>query len=147
MGKCFEKQCVYRRTCSLETPLWDAVAVETSVLELELLILSLAGLLRKISPRASRSQDTGWITGCLSPAKIMAVRRAGNGLTSSDGISRLSDDLEESPNAGDIKRTRPCAERQSEAHKKPAEGKHRMLTDLCNAKGYGAEKQCEPNLR
>lgn len=77
----------------------------------------------------------------------MAVRRAGNGLASSNGVPRSSGGLEESQNAGDIKRTWPCAERQSEAHEKMAEGKHKMLTDLYNAKGYGAEKQREPNFR
>ena len=49
-----EKECVHRRTCSPETPLWD---VETSVPAL--LVLSLAELLRKIGPSRSTSQAAG----------------------------------------------------------------------------------------
>jgi hypothetical protein len=116
----FEKQCVSRRTCSLETPLCDVV--ETPVPEL--LISLLAGLFTKIGPRRSRSQAAGWITGCFSPAKTMAVKRAGSGLASSNGIPGSSGGSEESQNAGDIKRILPCAERQSEAHEKMTEGKH-----------------------
>jgi hypothetical protein len=122
--------------------MWD---VETSVSEI--LVLLLARLLRKIGPRRSRSQAAGWIMGCLSPAKIMAVRRAGSGLASSNGVPGSSGGSEESQNAGDIKRTRPCAERQSEAHEKMTEDKHNMLTDLRDAKCHGAKKQREPNFR
>jgi len=85
--------------------------------------------------------------GCLSPAKTMAVRRAGSGLVSSNGIPGSSGGSDESQNAGDTKRTLPCAERQSRAHEKMTEGKLKMLTDLCNAKCHGAEKQREPDLR
>jgi hypothetical protein len=77
----------------------------------------------------------------------MAVRRAGSGLASSNGIPGSSGGSEESQNAGDIKRTWPCSERQSEAHEKKTVGKQKMLTDLCNAKGHGAEKQRKPNFR
>lgn len=138
----FERQCSNQRTSSLETPLWDVV--ETPVPEL--LVLLLAGLLRRIGPRRSRSQAAGRITGCFSPVKTMAVRRAGSGLASSNGIPG-SPGSEESQNAGDIKRTLPCAERQSELHEKMTQGKPNMLTDLCNAKGHGAEKQGERNFR
>jgi hypothetical protein len=77
----------------------------------------------------------------------MAVRRAGSGLAWSNGIPGSSGGSEESQNVGDIKRTRPCAERQSDAHEKMMEGKYKMLTDLCNAKCHGAEKQRKPNFR
>ena len=116
----------YPRTCSLETPLWD---VETSVPEL-LLMLLLAGLLRKFGPRRSRSQAAGWITGCLSPAKTMAVRRAGSGLASSNGIPGSPGGSEESQNAGDIKRTWPCAEWQSGVHEKMTEGANRKCLPI-----------------
>jgi hypothetical protein len=78
--------------------------------------------------------------GCLIPAKIMAVSRAGSGLASSNGILGSSGGSEESQNVGDTKRRWPCAERESDAHEKMTEIKHKMLTDLYNAKCYGAEK-------
>lgn len=132
----------HRHTCSLDTPLRD---VETSVPEL--LILTLDVLLRRICPRLSRSQATGWMTGCLSPAKIMAVRRAGSGLASSDGIPESFGGLEESQNAGDTKTTWPCDKRQSDTHEKMTKGKkHKIRTNLYNAKGHSTKKQCEPNI-
>ena len=134
----------YRHTCSLDTSLRD-VRIETSVLEL--LILSLAVLLRRTGLRLSRSQATGWMTGCLSPAKTIAVRRAGSGLASINGIPESFGGSEECENAGDTKRTWPCDERQSDTYEKKMTGSiNKILTDLYNAKGRSAEKQREPNI-
>jgi len=70
----------------------------------------------------------------------MAVNRARSGLASRNDIAGSSEGPEESLNAGDTKRTWPCAERRSDAHEKMMKGKHKMLTDLYNAKAHGAEK-------
>src|SRR6266851_1230484 len=90
----------YRPTCSLDAPL---LGIDMSVSEEH--ISSLAVLLRKACPRLSRSQATGWMTGSLSPAKTMAVRRARSGLASSVSAAKSPGRTAESQYTGDTKRT------------------------------------------